>query len=244
MKKNTQTKFLTFLLCTLCILLISSCGPSAKSVKRYQLLERGGKNPSTENELKDAIAKYEEDVLKVMLANEQIGIWHKLLATRYIEKQMYNEALESLQKAIEYFPTNQNLYYHTGISAGHMAKSSLDFFGENSSKRQEYLTLAEQAYKRAIELQSDYTNAMYGLAVLYVFELEKPADAIPLLENLLDIEPKNNEAKFMLARAYYMNYDFANAVSVYEDIIATATNEQVRYDAEVNKEIALEALYE
>jgi len=75
----------------------------------------------------EAIAKYEKRVADITLANEQIGIWYKILGSRYIDLKMWGEALSCYQKAIEYYPENQNLYYYVGVCAGYMAHSALDY---------------------------------------------------------------------------------------------------------------------
>jgi cytochrome c-type biogenesis protein CcmH/NrfG len=125
-----------------------------------------------------------------------------------------------------------------------MAKSSLDFDAEGSNpKQKEYTALAESSYKRALELEPTNTRALYGLSVLYAFELDQGEKAIPLLEKLLTIDTKNIDAMFVLARAYYMDYDFQKAVDMYDSIIKYTSSETSRAEAEANKKVVLNALY-
>ena len=84
---------------------------------------------------------------------------------------------------------------------------------------------------------------MYALGVLYVFELDEPAKAIPYLEKLLTIDTKHIDAMFVLARAYYSTFEFDKAVQMYDKIIATSKSEETKANAEANKKIALEAAY-
>ena len=161
MKKNffALTAFFAIALC--------SCSKSNKTIIRLQHIEEGVSSPNTIEELKDAISKYEERVADIQLANSQIGIWHKILATRYLDKKMYGEALKSFQKALEYYPDNQNLYYYVGLCAGYMSHASMDFDADGySEKRENYLKLSEDAYSRAIEIEPRYARALYGLSVL------------------------------------------------------------------------------
>ena len=79
-----------------------------------QLLEEGVSSPTTVEELREAIQKYGNRVEDVLQAQSQIGIWYKLLATRYLDNKMYGEALKTFQKAIEFYPENSNLYYYVG----------------------------------------------------------------------------------------------------------------------------------
>ena len=243
MKKNVFARAAACVL-ALCLFSLSSCTKSNKTIIRMQHIEEGVSSPNTIEELKDAISKYEERVADIQLANSQIGIWHKILATRYLDKKLYGEALKSFQKALEYYPDNQNLYYYVGLCAGYMSHASMDFDADGySEKRDNYLKLSEEAYKRAIEIEPRYARALYGLSVLYVFELGEDEKAIPLLEKLLTIETKNIDGMFLLARAYYMNYEFDKAVEMYDKIISLTKSPERKAEAEANREVVKNAAY-
>lgn len=233
-----------FLLLCMAIFGITSCGVSNKQIIRYQHLEEGVDSPTTIEELKDAIEKYSERVADIQLANSQIGIWYKILGTRYLDNKMYGEALKCFQKALEFYPANQNLYYYVGVCAGYMSHAAMDFSGTgNHEARYNYLKLAEDAYLQAIEIEDRYVRALYGLGVLYVFELEEPEKAIPHLEKALTIDTKNLDAMFVLARAYYSNYEFEKSAAMYDKIIATTKSAETKATAEENKKIVLDAAY-
>ena len=239
-----MNKNILFTLLFLVGLSFISCGVSNKKIMRYQHLEEGVDNPTTVEELKDAIKKYSERAADIQLANSQIGIWYKILGTRYIEQKMYGEALKCFQEALKFYPTNQNLYYYVGVCAGYMSHAAMDFSGSgNHEARYNYLKLAEEAYLRAIEIEDRYVRALYGLGVLYVFELEEPEKAIPHLEKLLTIDTKNLDAMFVLARAYYSTYEFEKSAEMYDKIIASTKSKETKATAEENKKIVLDAAY-
>ncbi len=207
-----------------------------------QHMEEGVSSPTSIDELKSAISKYEERVADIQLAQSQIGIWHKILATRYLDKKMYGEALKEFKTALEYYPDNQNLYYYVGLCAGYMSHASMDFDADGrEEKRENYLRLSEEAYTHAIEIEPRYARALYGLGVLYVFETGEVEKAIPHLEKLLSIETKNIDAMFVLARAYYMNYDFDKAVQMYDRIISLTKSKDRKAEAEANRQTVLDA---
>lgn len=242
--KKEYSFFILFSLIAFVFLLVS-CGPNTKQIKRMQALEENVSNPTTVEELTDAIQKYQDRVEDIIAAEDQTGIWYKILASRYLDKQMYGKALENYQKAIEFYPANQNLYYYVGVCAGYMASASLDYNATGStSQKQRYLRLAEEAYLRAIELEPRYARALYGLGVLYVFELGENEKAIPYLETLLSVETRNTDAMFILARAYYATFEFDKAVELYDRIIATTTSDEKKAEAESNKKTVLDASYE
>lgn len=236
-------KIKSFILVLSAMLLLVSCGGvSNKTIIRHQKMEEGVESPTTIEELKDAIQKYQERVADVQLAQSQIGIWYKILGTRYLDNKMYGEALKAFQEALTYYPDNQNLYYYVGVCAGYMSHAALDYNASgNNEVKYNYLKLAEEAYLRAIAIEDRYVRALYGIGVLYVFELDEPEKAIPHLEKALTIDTKNLDAMFVLARAYYSSYEFDKAVAMYDKIIETTKSDDTKKTAEENKQIALDA---
>lgn len=210
-----------------------SCTKSNKTIKRLQKLEEGVDNPTKIDELKDAIKKYEDRVNDVVLAQQQIGIWYKILGSRYIKEGMYGEALKCYQTALEYYPTNQNLYYWVGVCAGWMSKESLDFNASgNNQIKQNYLELAESAYKRAVELDDRYERAWYALGSLYSYELNEYEKAVECFEKALEISTKSLDTMFNLARAYYGAYESDKAIEMYDRIISVSNSSEKKSQAE------------
>ena len=229
------------LLIIITVILLTSCRVSNKQIIRQQYLEEGVESPTTVEELKDAIEKYQKRVADIQLAQTQIGIWYKILGTRYLDQKMYGEALKCFQEALQYYPNNQNLYYYVGVCAGYMSHAAMDFGGSGSTEvKYNYLKLAEEAYLRAIEIEDRYVRALYGLGVLYVFELDEPAKAIPHLEKVLTIDTKNIDAMFVLARAYYSIYEYDKAAAMYDKIINTTKSAERKAIAEEHKKTVLD----
>ena len=226
------------------IVLVSCGGVSNKTIIRHQKMEEGVESPTTIEELKDAIKKYQERIADVQLAQSQIGIWYKILGTRYLDNKMYGEALKCFQEALTYYPDNQNLYYYVGVCAGYMSHAAMDYNASGTNEvKYNYLKLAEEAYLRAISIEDRYVRALYGLGVLYVFELDEPEKAIPHLEKALSIDTKNLDTMFVLARAYYSSYEFDKSIEIYDRIIETTKSEDTKKTAEENKKIVLDASY-
>lgn len=225
---------------------LSSCSPSYNSIKRMQRLEEGVSNPTTKEELEEAIKKYDKRALDLSITEGQVGMWYKILGTRYLDQQMYGKAFESFQKAITYYPDNANLYFYIAVCAGYLANSSLDYeaAGQKSQsleKKMNYLRLSENAYLSALKINPNYYRAMYGIGVLYVFELDESEKAIPYLERFLQTQTKDTNGMFVLARAYYTNYEFDKAIQLYDRIISLNPNAQKTAEAQANKKIVLDA---
>ncbi len=243
MKKNTIA-FAAVLLVSMVSL--SSCGgTSYKTVKRLQKLEEGVSNPVTKEELQQAIEKYDQRAMDLVAAQAQEGIWYKILGTRYLDERMFGKAMEAFQNALLYYPDNANLYYYVAICAAYQANAQLDFEAQGQSfaheKMMNYLKVSEDAYLRALSINPKYYRAMYGIGVLYTFQLNESEKAIPYLEKFLETQTKDTNAMFVLARAYYSTYQFQKAIDLYDKIIELNVNPDKTADARTNKNIVLDA---
>jgi tetratricopeptide (TPR) repeat protein len=199
--------------------------------------------PDSVRELRSAIAANERRIERhVQYASRNAHYW-KLLSVRLQQRGLHGETLEALERAIFITPEDPMLHYYTGISAGTMAKSFHLFPGRDNTERNMYFALAESAFLRAIELDPGYLRPRYSLAVLYVFDLDMPEEAIPHLLRCLEISRNDVEAMFVLARAFYMLRRYEEAVELYNRIIILTGDEQRRIDAHNNRQLALDRMY-
>jgi len=209
-----------------------------------RIFSMGGNNQRTSiTDLKVSIAKYERRMDKHVRDAVQTGVYWKILAVRLQDRGLHGEALEALKRAIHFTPEDPALHYYTGASAGIVAKSIHLYPGEESGERQRYFDLAEDAYLTAIELDSSYTRPLYGLGVLYVFELNRPLDAIPYLERCLELSRNNVDTMFVLARAFFMLSRYPEAIDLYDRIINLTKDEQKRNEAQYNRQITMDRMY-
>ena len=224
-----------------------SCGDTYKAVKRMQQMEEGVSSPTTKEELKEAIEKYDRRAIDLVTTQAQEGIWWKILGTRYLDEEMYGQAYECFQKAVSFYPDNANLYFYLAVCAGYIANSTIDWNADAQGTTQEiklkYLRISEESYQRALSIDPKYYRAMYGIGVLYVFALEESDKAIPYLENFLAVQTKDSDGMFVLARAYYDTVQYEKAIEIYDRIIELKPSQQKIEDAEANKKIVTDALY-
>ena len=209
----------------------------------FDLGPRDGGVPATIEGLKTAIAAYEQQIEQHVKDAAQTGVYWKILASRLQDKGLHFEALDALERALYYYPEDAALHYMTGVSAGYAAKNVHDFPGGEAGLRDRYFGLAEEAYLRAIELDGRYLRPRFGIAVLYLFELERPAEAVPHLRAYLDISSRDVNAMFLLARAYYMTGEEEEALRLYERIIGTTRDPDKRREAENNRQLIMERRY-
>ncbi|MGD9938449.1 MAG: tetratricopeptide repeat protein [Clostridia bacterium] len=233
--------------CLMGLLLLGSCAKKDDSLlsSMFDIEARSmkGAPPSTVEELRAAIAQYGEEVEKTVAAHEQVGNYWRLLAVKYMERGLFGEAYEAALKALNFYPTNSGLYYVAGLSAAFLSRTALAEYGGGQTTREGWLKASEGAYKESIRLDERNTRSLYGLAVVYSFELEDHEAAIPLLERMLGIDTMNMDALFLYARSLYGAGRMQDAVDVYDRIIAGSKIEERRDQAAANKKQILDELY-
>ncbi|GHT75157.1 hypothetical protein FACS1894124_6110 [Spirochaetia bacterium] len=221
-----------------------------KQKARYDLASRvadlggrGGPPPTIEG-LTRAIELYEDQIEAYVRDAAQTGVYWKILATRLQDKALHHKALEALERAVYYTPEDQNLQYRTGVSAAAVAKGYIDFSGNNNpGEGNRFYTMAETAYLKSIALDSTYSRPHYGLGVLYVFELNRPEDAIPHLERYQELTTNNVDGMFVLAAAYYMTGRYEPALKAYDKILSITKDTAKRAEAERNRQTVMDAFY-
>ncbi|MDR2097131.1 MAG: tetratricopeptide repeat protein [Spirochaetaceae bacterium] len=197
--------------------------------------------PRTIDDLKRAIAAYEKLQEQHIKDAAQTGVYWKILASRFQDKQMYFEAIDALQRAIEITPDDETLHYLLGLNAAYGAKSAYDYQddGDMGERSRGYFALAERAYLRSIELEPKYNQARFALAVLYIYELGRPEEGITQLAAYMDTRSGDSDAMMMMARAFYMLGRYREAIDWYDRGIPLIKDKGKRAEAEENRRYVL-----
>ena len=215
-----------------------------ESIKQMESPRSGGRRVSGEvseariEEIKQAIARYRREVDRTVEATAQIGIYHKMLALQYMQREMYGAAYDSLEESIRIHPENPILFYYSGVCAARMSRAAVD-----AEARSLWLERSEGLYRRAVELDPGYVDALYALAVLLALELGRPEEAEALVQRILEAEAGNVEAMFLLGNVYYRMGRLEEALVVYREIEQKTTVSQRREEALANQRKIREELY-
>jgi tetratricopeptide (TPR) repeat protein len=222
------------------ITILFSCNKTrAKTLKRLLSTESGDyqdEQISKERikELEDGIKKFSEDVDRVVTANAEIGVYYRMLALEYIDFGMFKMALENLEKSMEYYPSNPVLSYYAGLSEANIARAETD-----EAKALALFLKAEAYYTAAVKLRSTYSEALYALAVLYMFDLNSSERARPLIEKMLSLNPKNWDAMSLYARYNVEIGNIDTAVELYNEISENAWDDKMKEQAAFNRDSLL-----
>lgn len=208
----------------LCLLpILSSCEKSKnRTVLAGRLAaEEGRSNDDLRiTELKADIRGVEKEVEKTIEAVRDKGSYWRLLGMKYMDYRMWGEAVDAFNEAIEIYPEYPALLYNRALSTGQLALSA-----NSPESRKAYIEKAENGYRRTLTVDPGYTPAMYALAALLVFELDRPREAGPLLEDYLEIERSDVNGRFLLARVYLEAGRAGDALNLYDEITEIAVDQ-------------------
>lgn len=218
-------------------------GERNRLARRIAELGNPGGPPETIDGLREAIALYEKQIERHVKDAAQTGVYWKILATRFQDRGLHNEALKALEQALYYSPQDPSLLYLTGISAARVAKGFLDFQGADGLASERYYALAEDAYRKAIAADEKYAKPMYALGVLYVFELGRPEDAIPVMERYLALTLNDVDGMAVLAHAYALTAQYEFALNLYDRILSITKDKDKRAAVEENRKQVMDSYY-
>lgn len=220
---------------------LNSCNYSNKDLlkARIENMEKYSGNPGSAEDIEEGIKKYDGEALELIAKYEKIGIWYKILGTRYMDKKMWGKAMEAFCAASEIYPENPIIYYYAAVCAGYMANDPL----VSAQKKMEYLELCEKCYLASNKIDDRNTGVLYGLGVLYVGFLDEPEKAIPYFEKLISIEKRHFDGMLRLAEAYYLIGEYSKAIEQYDRIIDNCKADNMVKLAKQNKKICLDIQY-
>lgn len=185
-------------------------------------------------ELKKDIKRQTKFLNSVLVASQKLGRNYYLLGLKFIDYQMYSEALKYLQMAMEYYPENPELFYNAGVCYGWLAEAQTD-----PRKKKEYLNQARFNLERALKLMPNHAHSLLALAVLYSYNFDMAYQAKELIKRYNVIESPTVTSQFVEAHIAVQTMDEARAIELYSDLALTAPTTKEREKAAFNRDALL-----
>ena len=232
LRMRSVIKFILLLVCCAGIL---NCDRErdwiVNELKRLELTDYEDRDldRKTEQELLRGIRFLEGEVTRTVDAGTHLGTYYKLVAIEYRKREMYGLAAEYFERALTISPRNAFLAYWTGVCYAQISRALQDDTSESS------LVTARSYYEFAVDINPKYTEALYALAVLLVFEYDELATAKPLLERILLVESLDFRSMFLLARIHVIEGQVSEAVELYERVIDNSSDELMVSEARGNR---------
>ena len=220
-KNSFKQKYIILIPLILLVFCFFSCkGDETDLLERMSRMENGGdevwdiEDDENYHQLKKDINKFRKVLDEKIDAGEKLGTYYKLIGLKYLDYSMYQLALDAFEDALAIYPENPNVLYNAGLASARLYKTA-----GSESESNDYLERAARYYKASLAVNNRFSSPMYGLAILYVYELNQPELAIPLMELYNTIQKSSMNGRFLLASAYFAAGNEDEAVNTYNNII-------------------------
>ncbi|MBN2509643.1 MAG: hypothetical protein JXB03_05175 [Spirochaetales bacterium] len=222
-----------------CILLVCGCdSPRKNYLERLLKLESADGSPVVPEErireLKNEIRAVEEEVRTYVDLERELGTFYKMAAVDFFDGGNFRPALENFIKAMEIHGESPSLPYYAALCAAHLGKAA-----GQTPERQAYYIRAEEYYLHSIRISPGFEDSMYGLAVLYLYELNRPGDGFDYIQRYLEIRPSSVKGHFVRAAAYATAGRTEDAIDDYRWIVDNAKDPEEQIEARRNIEILM-----
>ena len=214
----------------LCVFLTACKSKEKTLLDDLVALEGGDVADATIDQMKAGIKLLTGEVERTIEAGVQLVNYYKMVAQRYMAQELYGLAAEFYRKALDLAPANASLAYRLGLCTSQVARSQPDV-----EIRQRTFENALGYHRYAVELDPTDTEALYAIAVLLIFELDRIADAETYLRRLLQEQPDHINGMFLLARVHANFSRYQDAIALYDRIIRDSNDEEQVNQAKENR---------
>jgi tetratricopeptide (TPR) repeat protein len=178
------------------------------------------------SQLKKDIKRVDQEIENTIEKVRDKGTYYKLLGLKYMDYNMWSDGARAFDGAVAISPKNARLHYYRAVC---LAQSGIN---ESSPlRRDELFKQAEYDYLRARELDGIYISPLWGLSVLYVYEMDRPGDAKEPLDRLLDIAPNHDKALLLRAELYRADGNSSRALDLYHKIEVESKDKEIKAQA-------------
>lgn len=153
----------------------------------------------------DKLTVQREDEMQIQL----LGGVAKRIGMLEAEYELYTAAVSNLQRAASALPNDKMTWYYLGLCWGQLSRGQ----PENVNAGQ-LLEKSDQAYLRALKLDPNFRNALYGRGIILILKNDS-AEAERVLQHLVALEPKEVRGYFALGRVYYERKEYHKAENIY-----------------------------
>lgn len=172
---------------------LSSCKPMRNDdlAKRVYEMEQTGiaEEPEKIKEIRKDINRWEDELNDAITAGKNTARYYRTLGLKFMDYDMFGPAIDSFSRGLEITSADARMYYYRAVAVSKLAVSRA-----SAEQTMEEIKQAEEDYKRAISLEPRYMPPYYSIAILYIYELERPFEAESYLQQYLKIERSDGRA--------------------------------------------------
>ena len=219
----------------LVILVVFACGPSKEQLIRQSRAERElGKQYMLSGDFTNAL----QHLLEAEKLNPDDPILQNYIGQVYFLKKSYGKSIEHFEKALKLKPDYAVARNNLGAVYLEMKQwdKAIEVFNELSGDllyatphfpqynlgrayygKKQY-SVAEQYFKKALKIQPNYDQALWGLGLTYL-ATGRNSEAAAALAAAVEIRPDFAQAHFDLGRAYLKMRDYRKAKEAFGQVV-------------------------
>ncbi len=197
----------SILFITVLVIAFSSCGERPNGSSKYKSLRSLQINDI--EDIKEKIDEYERSGRGKAGNISELSQLHYKLGKKFMERRNWDQAIISFEKSLSYGKDTATTYYSLGVSYANRGKEL---------NKSEDIMKAERNYRRALELNRDFSDASYALGILLFYEKDEREEGIRVMERLIASNRSYYSGHLALGRFYYDVDKKEKALSVYEAI--------------------------
>jgi tetratricopeptide (TPR) repeat protein len=160
-------------------------------------------------EIREKIEDIEKDDVKDTKNLKRLSEQYSNLGGIYLQKGLWDQAIESYDKSIHYGRSTYGVLYSLGIAYGNRGRERDN--AEDIDKSESYL-------RKAIDLKDNFYEAQNALAILMFYHKDERDAALSLAEEITARNPKYYIGRFTLGRFYYEKGALNKALPLYESL--------------------------
>ena len=134
---------------------------------------------------------------------------YQQIGAQYLDQKLWDMAIPAFSSCLKYGKKTPVIYYSMAVAYANRG-------AENKNNAD--LDRAELYYGKALEIDSSFYEAGYGLAVLLFFEKDEKEKALAIMEETAARHPKFYTARFGLGRFYYELRQPEKALVIYRTL--------------------------
>ncbi len=213
------------LLTVMTLLLSCQPGRNTELAERVYEMEGGtlsaGEEPEEIREIRKELNRWEDELNDAITAGRNTGRFYRTLGLKFLDYKMYGPARDSFSRSLEFSPENGRLYYYRGV-----AQSRLALTTQSPEQKQDEMEMVEQDYLRAIQVEPRFMSPYFSLAILYIYELNRPFEAQPYLEEYLSVERSDSKAHLLYGQLLEDMGSLEEALDHYNKVLTLPGSEE------------------
>ncbi len=159
--------------------------------------------------IKDKISDLEKEPIKDVATTNRLAEQYALLGRIFLEKKIWNQSIDCYLNSEKYGGNGASVMYALALAYANR--------GYESSSEDDFAR-AEVYYRKSLDKEPGYDDAMYGLGILMYYHRNNKEEGVKLISELAMKNPTYYPARFAMARFHYENNELQKSLQEYQQL--------------------------